>query len=181
MRCKCCREKFEPKYFNQKFCLETDPCIKAHVEMVKKQRQKEWNKRKRKIKEDLKTTQDYHDECQMWFNKIVRHRDRDKGCISCGVSLKNRKYDAGHYYSVASSSQLRYSFNNVHGQCVRCNRDLSANLIEYRKGLLERIGEEWLEYLDTNAHNETRYDIPELKMLISKYKKMYKDMTLDGE
>ncbi len=34
MRCKNCRDKFEPVRFNQKFCLQ-DECIKAFVEDVK--------------------------------------------------------------------------------------------------------------------------------------------------
>ena len=179
MRCKSCREKFEPKYFNQKYCMNTDSCISAHVEYAKKLQLKAWNRRKRVIKEELKTVSDYHKEAQYWFNKIVRERDKNLPCISCGTSLKGKKFDAGHYYSQGGHSAVRYSFKNVFGQCVKCNRDLSGNLIEYRKGIIERIGEEELDELDFYAHIQRSYDIPELKRKIAEYKKIYKDMTLE--
>lgn len=181
MRCKCCRDTFEVRYFNQKYCLSKMECIKAHVEHSKKLQKKAWDQKKKQIKDDLKTTTDYLKEAQYWFNKIIRERDKDKPCISCGVSLQGRKYDAGHYFSQGGHSAVRYHVNNCHAQCVKCNRDLSANLIEYRKGLIERIGEAKLMELYELAYQERKYDIEELKKMIQEYKKIYKDMTLDKE
>jgi len=63
MRCKNCRDKFEPVRFNQKFCLKNE-CLKAFVEDVK---QKEWKKTKAKLKNDLKTTTDWLKEAQKVF------------------------------------------------------------------------------------------------------------------
>ena len=156
-------------------------CIKAHVEHSKRIQKKAWDQKKRQLTEELKTTSDYLKEAQYWFNKIIRERDKDKPCISCGVSLQGRKYDAGHYYSQGGHSYLRFHSFNCFGQCVRCNRDLSGNLIEYRKGLIQRIGEEALEVLDRLSHEMRKYDIDELKKMIQEYKKIYKDMVLDTE
>lgn len=179
MRCKSCKEIFDPVYFNQKFCMSYDSCITAHIEYAKKETAKQWKKRKRKLKEELKTISDYHKEAQFWFNKVIRERDKNQPCISCGVTLKGKKFDAGHYYSQGGHSSVRYNFYNVFGQCTRCNRELSGNLIEYRKGLLKRIGEQKLEMLEILAHQERSYTIDELKQKIKNYKRDYKDMTLE--
>jgi len=47
---------------------------------------------------------------------------------------------------------------------------LSGNLIEYRKGLIDRIGVERLEHLDSIAKIEKKYTIEELKEIIKKYR-----------
>ena len=51
MRCKNCKEKFEPARFNQKYCLESD-CVRVWVESEKT---KQWKKTKAKAKQDLMT------------------------------------------------------------------------------------------------------------------------------
>ena len=53
MRCKNCKDKFEPINFNQKYCLK-DECIKVFVEVTKA---KAWNQRKSKLKEEVETVQ----------------------------------------------------------------------------------------------------------------------------
>jgi len=82
-RCKNCRNKFEPIRFNQKYCLEPE-CVKVWVDDVKT---KDWNKRKAEKKAELMTVQDYVKIAQQVFNKYIRLRDKDKGCISCGKPL----------------------------------------------------------------------------------------------
>ena len=42
MRCKNCKEKFEPKQFNRKFCYKDD-CIDAYFIHLKKEAAKKWN------------------------------------------------------------------------------------------------------------------------------------------
>jgi hypothetical protein len=67
------------------------------------------------------------------------------GCISCG---KYSTLQAGHYYSGGHYPELRFNEQNVNGQCTRCNLKLSGNLIEYRKGLVKKIGIDEVEKLD---------------------------------
>jgi Cu/Ag efflux pump CusA len=55
----------------QKFCLKNE-CIKTMVEI---QKLKEWNKKKKKLVEDLKTANDYLKIAQQVFNKFIRVRD----------------------------------------------------------------------------------------------------------
>ena len=65
MRCKNCKEKFNEVRFNQKYCLK-DECIKVFVQDAK---DKEWKKRKSKLKNDLLTLSDYLKLAQKVFNK----------------------------------------------------------------------------------------------------------------
>ena len=83
--------------------------------------------------------------CQRHCNKYIRLRDKKKPCLSCG---KYTTLEAGHYYSAGHYSMLRFDEDNIWGQCSRCNRHLHGNLIEYRKGLVSRIGEEGIKALD---------------------------------
>ena len=62
------------------------------------------------------------------FNKWIRERDKDLGCISCGGSVDH----AGHYFSVGQHSALRFHEDNVHGQCIGCNNFKHGNLAHYK-------------------------------------------------
>lgn len=102
------------------------------------------------------------------FNKFIRERDKDKGCVSCGGKVEQ----AGHYFSQGSHSALRYNEANTNGQCIRCNLFLSGNLIYYRIGLVERIGEEEVKNLErmAQANRLKKWSREELNEIITKYK-----------
>jgi len=106
------------------------------------------------------------------FNPWIRMRDKGKKCISCHVTLEG-KYDAGHYYPSTNFS-LRFDESNVHGQCVKCNQYLHGNLIEYRKGLINRIGLDEVQRLDSMAHQTRKWTREELQDLMEKYPKQKK-------
>ena len=128
----------------------------------------------KKQKEDLLTVSDYLKLAQQVFNKWVRLRDQDKGCISCGNPLGS-KYDAGHFWSAGGHSSVRFNENNVHAQCVSCNQHKHGNLLIYRDGLLRKIGFTKYEELENIAHETRKWDKEELKELIALYKKKIKD------
>lgn len=167
MRCKNCKNKFEVTYFNQKFC-KREECLTAAYDYAKKTKAKQWNKEKKERKEKLKTRADHMNELQKIFNKYIRLRDKDEPCISCGKP-KGGGEQAGHYRSVGGNPELRFDENNVHGQCIRCNMHLHGNLIEYRKGLIDRVGLHVVEWLELN-HEPKKYTIEEIKELKKEYK-----------
>jgi hypothetical protein len=103
---------------------------------------------------------------QQIFNRWIRFRDQNKGCISCGAEVT----EAGHYYSAGHHSALRFNEHNVHGQCTRCNRYLHGNAIEYRKGLVKRIGDKNILLLDAGCRNIKKWNQIELKWIIQNYK-----------
>lgn len=165
MRCKNCKDKFEPIRFNHKFCLK-DECIKAFVEEVKVQ---SWKVTKTRMKNDLKTTQDWLKEAQTIFNKYIRLRDEGKMCISCNTIPK--KKNAGHYFSQGGHSNVRFDEDNVHLQCEACNTYLSGNLLNYQIGIEKRIGAQKLLELHERAHKEKRFSVEEIQEIIYNYKK----------
>lgn len=102
------------------------------------------------------------------FNRWIRERDKDKGCISCGSEVDH----AGHYYSQGHHSGLRFNEINTNGQCLRCNNFLHGNLINYRKGLVKRYGEAKVMLLENNNVNKVKkWTRVELQAIIQEYGK----------
>lgn len=163
-RCKICKVKFDARFFNQKTCFEAK-CVLEYSNKIKIE---SWKKEKKVLKEKLKTKSDYVKDLQKEVNYFIRQRDKDKPCISCGKPLI-KKFDAGHYRSAGGNPELRFEELNIHGQCVYCNQHLHANLINYRIGLIQRIGVKKVEWLE-KKHEAKHYTIQELKELIKEYK-----------
>jgi hypothetical protein len=161
-KCKNCGEEFQKERPLQSVC-----CFNCAAEQLltkqKKDNAQAWKVKKARLKESLKTLGEYKKDLQIIFNKFIRLRDAKEPCISCqNKTLK--KVNAGHYKSVGAHPELRYSELNVHLQCEYCNTHLHGNLIEYRKGLINRIGLKETELLE--AHHEpknyTKQDILDL-------------------
>jgi hypothetical protein len=104
---------------------------------------------------------------QIVFNRWVRNRDQEKGCISCGREVT----EAGHYYSQGHHSSLRFNEVNTNGQCTRCNCFMHGNLIHYREGIIKRFGQQKLDLLDSVATRNPvkRWSRFELEQIILKY------------
>lgn len=171
-RCKNCKEKFEAKHFNQKYCFNPG-CVKAWVETAKA---KNWKKEKKELKEQLETVQSLTKKAQTYFNAYIRARDNHKTCVSCDKPLGS-KFDAGHYYSAGGFGSVRFNELNVHGQCVYCNQHLHANLLNYQIGIEQRIGGEALMELHEQAHKVRKYTREELRDIIETYKRKTKEIN----
>lgn len=116
----------------------------------------------------LKTRADHLKDCQAAFNAWVRERDHGLPCISCGRHHQGQIH-AGHYRTVGAHPELRFEPANCHKQCAPCNNHLSGNIIEYRKGLLQRIGAELVDWLEGD-HPARHYTIEELQALTAHYR-----------
>jgi len=105
-------------------------------------------------REKLKRIPDLIREAQTEFNAYIRARDRDKPCICCGQPLElsavGGGYDCGHYRSTGSASHLRFHEDNAHAQRKVCNRYGAGRAVDYRMGLIERIGLDRVEALEAN-------------------------------
>jgi len=174
-RCKICRDKFEAKYFLQKACLNPT-CLAEWSKLDREVKQKKSDKVR---KEALKSAGDYIKEAQVSINKYVRLRDKNKPCVSCGndrehkIGLSGHRYDAGHYRSRGSAGHLRFNLLNIHKQCVKCNRENSGNVVEYRLELINRIGQDRVNELETD--NEPRkFTIDYLKRVKSIFNKKFR-------
>jgi hypothetical protein len=177
-RCKNCKEKFEGKHFNQKYCFKEN-CVKAWVESAKVQN---WKKTKKQMKEKLETTRDLINKAQRVFNEYIRLRDikNYNTCISCGKELRKGNIDAGHYFSAGGHGNIRFNPDNVHAQCSRpCNKDKSGDILNYQIGIQERIGGVNLIELYAEAHKEKKWTKEELKEIIKTYKKKINEIRND--
>jgi hypothetical protein len=175
MKCKNCKEKFEPIKFLQKYCLK-DECVRVWVESEKA---KAWKKTKAKMKNDLETIQELIKATQIIFNKYIRLRDKGQVCISCQKKLKEGNVDAGHMWSAGGHSNLRFNEFNVNAQCSRpCNKDKAGDINNYRLGFVERYGIEKLNEIDSLAKIERKFSKEELKELMQVYKNKIKEIEL---
>lgn len=106
------------------------------------------------LREKLKTLGDYKTEARKSFQKWIRMRDNDKGCISCNTTTAEL-YDGGHFYKAEVYSGLIFNEDNCHKQCRKCNRFMNGNELNYRKGLINRYGIDFVTNLD-NIADENR-------------------------
>lgn len=179
--CKICKTEFSPRNSLQKAC--SVPCA---MEVVKADKAKEVRTVERKEKaerrekkEGFKTRHDHLRECQQAFNEFIRWRDRIAGhpCISSGKPLdwSGNQTDAGHYRSVGAAPHLRFNELNCHAQSKHDNRFLSGSAVDYRIGLIKRIGLEAVEMLESD-NTVKRYTVEELKAIKAKYRAKVREL-----
>ncbi len=65
---------------------------------------------------------------------------------------------------------LRYSELNCHAQCRKCNRFMEGNLQDYRKGLVNKIGEKKVLLLEASKYQENKLTNFELELLAKHYR-----------
>lgn len=83
-------------------------------------------------------------------NPYIRERDNE-AWGGKSISDNGRISDAGHYYSVGAKPGLRFCVQNIHGQSASGNRFKGSDAINYRIGLVNRYGEDYVRELDSLA------------------------------
>ena len=179
--CKGCREKFAP---NKPFSIVCSPCCALVFAVSKREKAvkalKAKDRRETKVKlERIKTIPDLIKEAQIAFNAYIRLRDRAQPCICCGQPLGANEvgglYDCGHFRSVGSASHLRFNEDNAHAQRKYCNRHGAGRAVDYRIGLIARIGMDRVEALESsNAVHKWRHD--ELRAIKAHYAQLVRGM-----
>lgn len=180
-KCKACGQLFQPARAMQKAC--SPACAielnKAVRERAYKTAQAKARREDRQKRERLKTRSEWMKEAQKAFNAYIRARDTGKPCICCGLPLASGdvggQFDAGHYRSTGSAPHLRFVEDNCHGQRKQCNRYGAGRAVDYRIGLIARIGLERVEALE--ADQEPRhYTIDDLKAIKAEYMRKAKEV-----
>ncbi len=185
-RCPHCKKKLEQGQRIHPECID-DYAISQAARLEREERKKALAAAKveraefRKRKEALKRIPDLIKEAQIAFNAYIRARDSHQPCICCGRTgtqvdgLGAHGWDAGHYRSTGSASHLRFNEDNVHRQLVYCNRYGAGRAVDYRLGLINRIGIDRVEALeaDNQPHKWTRYELIAIK---EKYKQKLKEL-----
>ena len=171
--CQHCGSEFTPARPLQRVCSAI--CAARKVRADKKTEAATTKARK----EALKRIPDHIKDAQHAFNAFIRLRDRSKPCICCGQPLGESSvgglYDCGHYRSVGSASHLRFHEDNANGQRKVCNRYGAGRAVDYRIGLIARIGIERVEALEhSNAVHKWTKD--ELIAITQVYRTKLKEM-----
>lgn len=166
-KCKVCKGDFIKFNSLQTICAKLR-CLKQAGKLKRREEAAELKKRK----EAVKSRSQWMKEAQNEFNRYIRLRDRNHGCICCGRkssgSSLGGEFDAGHYRSRGAASHLRFDERNVHAQLKHCNRyafDSSA----YRAGLCERIGEREVEALEAD-NSKRKFSIGDLAAIKGLYR-----------
>lgn len=151
------------------YCIEGDHAVQYAFRAARKAQEARKRREKAEAKERLKTRSDWIREAQNAFNRYIRARDARMPCISCGAhttmqSLTGGAWDCGHYRSTGAAPHLRFNVFNAAKQCKRCNRDLSGNTVEMRKGMILRFGLAIVERVE-NSDTPQKYDIGYLQRL----------------
>ena len=178
-KCKnpACGISFPPQRLGQAVC--SPKCGLAIKEVNQEKARKslaQVERREIKVrKEKLKGRADHLREAQAAVNEYVRLRDAHRPCISCDSMpndhdlMTGSRWDAGHYRSVGACPELRFEPLNIHRQCVKCNRNLSGNAVEYRIRLVLRIGADKVAWLE-GPHEPRKYTVEEIKTIKAEYR-----------
>ena len=183
--CRVCRNDFQPVRCLQQTC-SFDCEVKLgmiHAERSKAKREKAERiaeiSSTKILREKLKTKSEWMREAQAAFNAYIRFRDQLAGhpCISSGKPLdwSGNNVDAGHYRSIGSAPHLRFDERNCHAQSKKDNRYLSGNAVDYRIGLIARIGLEAVESLEADQ-TPKKYTIAELRAIKAHYVAKLKEL-----
>ena len=181
-KCPECGEKYQPTRQMQP-CCDNMECKASyairHIEATRKRRRmQEMNVQKAdrkviKLKLDaIKPRGKLIAEADRAFCAYIRFRDQLAGylCISSGKPLdwSGNNVDAGHYRSRGSAPHLRYDERNCHAQSKHDNRYISGNAVDYRIGLIARIGLAEVEALEADQ-KPRKYSNDDLIAINAKY------------
>jgi hypothetical protein len=168
--CRICKSKFTPWQTTAVVC--SPGCA---LELVGQKKKKEFDRETKRLKDKIKTKAQWAKEAQQAFNRFIRARDADKGCICCNNKHYSGQYHAGHWLSVGSHPELRFNEDNCHKQKSSCNSYKSGNQINYRKYLIKKIGLERVEALE-GPHEPNHYDIDDLQIIKRCYNRKAKEL-----
>jgi hypothetical protein len=181
-RCPQCKEKLPDGYRIHPHCVDAwftaqTAKKKAQAERAAAKRRKVDRATDRARRRALATIPELIKEAQREFNAFIRARDAQRPCICCGKPLGGDAvgggFDCGHYRSVGSASHLRFDERNAHGQTKQCNRWGAGRAVDYRIGLIGRIGLEAVEALeaDNRVHKWERDELIAIRDLYRRKRK----------
>jgi hypothetical protein len=180
-KCRVCKEPYQPRSPLQRACSPV-----CALEIAKRTREKSEREAKKveraeilARKEKIKTRSDWMKDAQHAFNAFIRYRDKDQPCICCGRPLGDGDvgggYDCGHYRSTGSAPHLRFDERNAHAQRKHCNRWRGGRAVDYRLGLIARIGLTAVEALEADQ-TERKWTIGQIKEIRDTYRAKLREL-----
>ena len=116
------------------------------------------------------------------FSEYIRLRDTaghsKEGyfrCISCGQIKPYSQADCGHYIG-RQHMATRFNELNCWAQCRKCNRFEEGRKADYRRNLVDRIGEDKVLLLEASQRNTAKISDFEYEEMIKYYKEKIKNL-----
>jgi len=182
-KCKHCRQRLESA--GQRIHPEcVDPWYAANKTKLQAKKDRAERVQTKARKEAIKTIPQLIKEAQIEFNAYIRYRDRNQPCICCGAPLDldsvGGGYDCGHYRSTGSAPHLRFDERNAHAQTKKCNRWGAGRAVDYRIGLIARIGLEAVEALEDD-NEVVKWDRDTLRQIKTIYRAKVRQLKQEQE
>lgn len=143
----------------QKYCTECEKPFKQYKTTDKQCSRpcylvaftkKEIAKNVKVMKMGLTTLTEYENMAKKTFQHWIRLRDKDLPCISCNCKQCD-EWSGGHWWPAGQYSGLMFHPWNCNKQCnAHCNKFLHGNYNNYRIGLVKKIGEENVKWIEEN-------------------------------
>ncbi len=129
------------------------------------------------VRESMKSISRLINDARVPFQKWIRQRDINDGCISCS-SLNVKLWHGGHYFKAELYSGLIFNEINVNKQCEKCNTYGGGNESGYRIGLVKKYGEDAFKQLESIADQNRSYKFTreEIKEIKKKYQLKLKEL-----
>lgn len=182
--CPHCKGKLEPGQRIHPYCI--DAWSKEQEAKAKRTEEKRVRLEAKLHRAALKksrlvnrTLTDWKAIAQKETNALVLLRDKDLPCISCG-RFHSEVWHAGHYRSRGSAPHLALDLRNIHKQCPQCNMHLHGNLIEYRKGLVKKMGESFVMELECDQASR-KYTKHDMEVIAQKRRQQKKELERERQ
>lgn len=130
------------------------------------------HKTRKQLDNDLRTRKRAAKEA---CHEYIRYRDRKDPCICCGKPL-TEGFQAGHYIESGNNPKVRYDENNIHGQNLNCNYFKGGDSGFYRVNLIEKIGLEEVERLESMKGGTVKRTPQDYKEIEVYYKNKLKEL-----
>ncbi len=181
----CGKEVYDRKYGLCPYCFwewmqTTDEghehYKKQFIPKVEKRAKATIRRKNKEQREKLKSISRLIQETRVPFQKWIRLRDANEGCISCETTSA-KIWHAGHYFKAELFTGLIFNEMNCNKQCEKCNTFLDGNESGYRKGLVKKYGEEAVQELEVIADSlrKHKYSREELKEIKTEYQKKLRE------
>jgi hypothetical protein len=183
-RCRICRTEFEPRNTLQQTCKPA--CAIEYSRTSSKERLAKDAKRafhvERRVSRRRGALTKAKDGYQARADgvQLVHPATGSRAAVHLLWQLHRRqrtgsRWDAGHYRSTGAAPHLRFNEDNCHRQRVVCNRNGSGRAVEYRRGLINRIGIARVEALE-NDNSIRKFSALELREVRDLYRRRRKEM-----
>ena len=176
-KCKAsgCENKFTPFSSMEQWCSSACGYALSQEKLAKKEKSEKLANKKKRIAAkrafNEKDKKFVEKRAKAYLHRWIKWRDQGLPCCACGNDmshLPSRAVQASHYRPSGMNSAIRYDEINIHLGCSKCNLQMSGNLTEYRIRLIDKIGIEKVEWLESQ-NQVCKWSIDDLRLIRDDY------------